>query len=631
MDFFEHQDRARRLSARLVLLLLLAVAALIALASLALTLILRFSDSAALAGLGGAPLVDWALVAKVAALVIGVVLLGGLYKGWVLRRGGRVVAERLGGRLINLEPRDLSERRLLNVVEEMAIASGIAVPPVYVLDEPAINAFAAGLTPQDAVIGVTRGALERLSRDELQGVVAHEFSHIFHGDMRLNTRLVSVLHGILLLGLTGRLLLRGLQGRSRGGRSSGLGVIVLMGAVLWVIGYAGTFFGNLIKAAVSRQREFLADAAAVQYTRNAAGIGGALKKIGGHLPGSHLAAANAAEFSHMYFGQGVSLALEGWMATHPALAERIRRLEPGWDGRFIASRAEGEPAASTLATPLPPGVAALGPGSLEQALAAVGNPGQAQLRAARQVLGGLPTALHGAAHERTGAQALVYALLLAPELDERRRQLEMLGAGLPDEVRAALRAHEGQVAGLEASQRLPLLELAIPALKQLDRRQMLELRRQMATLIRADGRVSLMEWCLLRIVERNLAGPRPLHGTEELAALCGEARVLMAVLAHAGHADEGAAARAFETAMALLPGTAGSLPRRAEVGLRPLEQALRRLGRLKPLQKPRLLKAMAACIAEDGQLTVAEAELFRAVAEVLDCPTPPLQTAGGLG
>ena len=226
---------------------------------------------------------------------------------------------------------------MINVVEEMALASGVPVPPVYLLpEEQGINAFAAGYSPSDAVVAVTRGTAEQLSRDELQGVVAHEFSHILNGDMRLNIRLIGVLHGILLLGLIGRFLLRSgyYSGHRRNSKDNSGAVLLVMGLVLLVLGFVGSVCGNLIKAALSRQREYLADASAVQFTRNPGGIAGALKRIGAAVMGSSLKHSNASEMSHMYFSQGVWEGFTGMMATHPPLPKRIRALEPNWDGKF---------------------------------------------------------------------------------------------------------------------------------------------------------------------------------------------------------------------------------------------------------------------------------------------------------
>jgi Zn-dependent protease with chaperone function len=274
---------------------------------------------------------------------------------------------------------------LLNVVEEMALASGTPTPPVYLMDrEDGINAFAAGFSPNDAVIGVTRGTATRLDRDELQGVIAHEFSHILNGDMRLNLRLMGLLHGILIIGMLGYFILRMSffsQGRRRS-RDGKDGVpIVVIGAGLAVIGFAGTFFGNLIKAAVSRQREFLADASAVQFTRHPDGIAGALKKIGGFAQGSSIENPNAPIASHMFFGRATS-GFNAMFATHPPLAERIRRVDPSWDGEFPENVGRADVDGASRATALGAagfaGAAAASTG-LTGAVASIGQPGPAHL------------------------------------------------------------------------------------------------------------------------------------------------------------------------------------------------------------------------------------------------------------
>src|SRR5690606_28971990 len=252
------------------------------------------------------------------------------------RQGGSVVAGLLGGLPVNPATDDPDERRLVNVVEEMAIASGVPVPAIYVLPgEESINAFAAGYGVHDAAVAVTRGALKHLTRDELQGVIAHEFSHILNGDMRLNIRLIGLLHGLLLLALIGRVLLRS-GGRSRGRRKEkgGSVQVALIGLGLVLLGYIGVFFGKLIKAAASRQREYLADAAAVQFTRNPEGIAGALKKIGALGAGSRIVHPRAEELSHLYFASGLRSSFAGLFATHPPLVERIRRIDPSFSGDF---------------------------------------------------------------------------------------------------------------------------------------------------------------------------------------------------------------------------------------------------------------------------------------------------------
>ncbi|KTC37330.1 MAG: M48 family metallopeptidase [Pseudomonas sp.] len=337
MKFFQHQAHARRHTFKLLLLMVLAVAGLTALSSLGLGLLWRELNQE----YQQPKVFNWTLVAAVAALIVLVVLLGSWYKTWRLRAGGKVIAEHLGGRLINGAARNGDEQRLLNIVEEMALASGTAMPAVYVLPEDGINAFAAGLDPQQAVLGVTRGALARLDRDELQGMVAHEFSHIHNGDMRLNTRLLAVIHGLLVFSLAGIAVLRQAEKQHLGSdrhRFFWQIIFAVLGLALLVFGSLGSLLGNLIKAAISRQREFLADASAVQFTRNPQGLSGALKKIGGCSAGSRLKAFNAAQYSHMYFHQGVKSRLDRLFATHPPLTERIRRLDPQWDGSYPGDR-----------------------------------------------------------------------------------------------------------------------------------------------------------------------------------------------------------------------------------------------------------------------------------------------------
>ncbi|WP_447588566.1 M48 family metallopeptidase [Aquipseudomonas campi] len=631
MNFFEHQDRAKRNSGRLLLLMALAVLSLIALTSLALIVIFNLNDSRAYGVANGQ------LIFGVSVVVVGVVLIGSLYKSIQLARGGKVVAERLGGRLINLEPQGLAERRVLNVVEEMAIASGTPVPSVYVLDDPAINAFAAGLSPQDAVIGITSGALNLLTREELQGVIAHEFSHIFNGDMRLNLRLVAVLHGILMIGLIGQFMLRHMGGTrtSNSKRDGGVAAFFMAGLALMVLGYAGTFFGNLIKAAVSRQREFLADASAVQFTRNPESIGGALKKIGGHMGGSQLQAEHASEFSHLYFSAGISQALDGMMATHPPLNERIRRVEPGWDGRYpnVNAQLSVEPTASASTDSdwqhQWQGVAALSgfsAAAAEHSIATIGDPQPAHLAQARNSLQRLPDELKEAAHDRSAAQALLYALLLDRSEATREGQLQHLRGTVSDRILASTQALQPKAQALDPGQRLPLLELAIPALKQLTKGEYSVLKANLVALIKADGKVELLEWTLLRIVERNVEGLRPVQGKYHLVELSEEIRLLLSALAHAGHDDPAQAQQAFTAACATLPLGDLQLAERG-TGLKGLDAGLARLSHMWPLQKPRLLKAMAVCVGHDGRISVAEAELMRAVADMLDCPMPPLLAA----
>lgn len=633
MNFFEHQDRARKQTGRLVLLLTIAVVCLVTITSFALGWLWRHLGEPALHLTSRASLPDPELYLSVAAVIVGVVVLGALYKQVQLSAGGKVVAESLGGRLLNLSAGNADERRLLNVVEEMALASGSPVPPVYVLEDASINAFAAGLTPRDAVIGITRGAIEQLERNELQGVIAHEFSHIHHGDMLLNTRLTALLHGMLLLGLIGGMLLRGWSETSSGVRIStrsssndknGGGSVVLLvigaGVVLYVLGYVGTFFGQLIKASVSRQREYLADASAVQFTRDPSTIAGALKKIGGNPLGALLSAPRAAEFSHMYFGDGVG---SSWFDTHPPLKDRIRRVDPGWDGRYpkFEPRLDvplmNKEAWTAAVTGQP-----YQPSAVEVAVASVGAPTVAHLQEARSTLQRLDERLQRAAHDSEGAEALVYGLLLDSEPGLRARQLEAVKQRLNLSLALQLDLLEESLQHLDPGQRLPLLDLAMPALKQLDTKGFLALRENMALLIKLDGKVKLLEWTLLRIIERNLRPGSGKLGNVALADLADACATLLAFLARVGETSDLQTEQAFADAWGGLPFPPCPLP--AAASLRDLENALKQLEQLRPLQKPQLLKALARCIEHDGRITAGEAELMRAVADILDCPMPPL-------
>ncbi len=408
MNFFESQDRVRKHTFRLVFLFSLAVITLIIMTNIWIMIVFGHINSEQMQSVGSLiQKMDWWMFAKVSAGVGAVVLLGSLYKIMDLSAGGRTVADALGGQLIPQNTNDLKQRRLLNVVEEMAIASGTPAPPVYILTgEPGINAFAAGFTPRDAVIGVTQGLVDHLSREQMQGVIAHEFSHIFNGDMRLNIRLMGVLNGILIIGLIGYYILRSLprlSGRRKGaGGILALGILVLgiLGIGLMIIGFAGTFFGGLIKAAVSRQREYLADASAVQFTRNPDGIAGALKQIGRH--GSIVKNPGGLEVSHAFFAQGASGFMQALFATHPPLTKRILRIDPQWDGKFdtadktdpLGDAEQAVKKASMSREELAQKAATVAVGAtmavVANAIDQIGNPNPEAIAHARALIAGLP-------------------------------------------------------------------------------------------------------------------------------------------------------------------------------------------------------------------------------------------------
>jgi len=629
MNFFERQASARRTTTRLVVLFALAVGAIV-----------LAVDALAWLVTGGSV----AAVGVATVLTLMVIGCGSLYRIAGLAGGGEAIAAQLGGTPVAEDCTDADLRRLRNVAEEVAIASGVPVPRLYVLDhEPGINAFAAGHTPADAVVAVTRGALERLNRDELQGVIAHEFAHVLNGDMRINLRLVGVLYGISMLGLIGRHVLDfGSAGLSTRGRGLAFGVMTV-GGLMIVIGWIGLFFARLIRAGVSRSRERLADASAVQFTRQNAGLAGALKKIGGLEDGSALASGGAEEISHMLFGEGAGWdgRLESWFATHPPLLERIRALEPG----FNAARLE---ALSRQWTDQPPhGLQedmALGlhvpaglPGTdAEQGISAamvaahVGSPDGDDQRRADAVVGGLGEPLRALARDREAVMPMLLGLLLDPDDAVARRQLFGIGARLGAPVAERARdLHERHLAQLHPMLRLPLAELAFPVLRRRPRPQRELFLDAVDAMVSADGGVSLFEHCLGRLLVVQLResldpGRHVAFGRRKPGALRNEIAILLAVVAQAGHADQASARHAY------LAGMQRVLPREhipyqpPRDFVRALDTVWSPLDALDPLAKQVLVEAVTVAISHDGRVSVAEAELLRTVCAVLHCPLPPV-------
>ncbi|MGO9921148.1 MAG: M48 family metallopeptidase [Isosphaeraceae bacterium] len=648
MDFFQHQESARRKTGLLVFYFIVAVVLIVLLVYAILEGALALSGSRDASRLHtGFPLWDPGLFGGVALLTLTLIGGGSAYRIASLASGGHNVAEMMGGRPLQHQTADPDERKILNVVEEMAIASGTPVPPVYLLEqEDGINAFAAGFTPRDAVIGVTRGCIRNLTRDELQGVIAHEFSHIFNGDMRLNIRLIGVLYGILLISITGWIIFRSTAGsyqyeQRRDGEKRGVNPWPLVGLALYVLGYVGVLFGNLIKAAVSRQREFLADASAVQFTRNPDGIAGALKKIGALAEGSRVRAPEAQEASHLFFGDAMGRFL-GVLATHPPLVERIRRIDPSFDGDFskvhvttpepVAPEAESRRSLTPQARP-GRGVFAF---NAAQVVDRIGTVEPEQLAYASAILTSLPDLLKSLAYDPFGARAIVFALLLDHENETMRRSLlDRLGQHAEPALCSEVEKVLPIVHRLTPELRLPLVSMAAPALSRLSRAQFESFVRAVRDLALADNHVSLYEYALQRLLLRHVAtrygyalSPAVRYRSPE--PLVGPVRHVLGALAHVGSAQPADAASAFALGIQALgwPGTDASLPPR-DLDLKSLDLALNELDAASPPLKRRILGACAACIGADGRVTLEEGELLRAIADSLGCPVPPLQSLSG--
>ncbi len=638
MDFFEQQDIARRNTSKLGILFALTLIFLVAILYFALQATHVYGSETQLEQQAK----GWwnpALLAFVVGGVTVVVFASASYRTLSLRQGGGAVATMLGGQLLSPSPSDPLEVRYQNVVEEMAIASGTPVPQIFVLpNESGINAFAAGHHVHDAAIAVTRGALEKLSRDELQGVVAHEFSHILNGDMRLNTRLIGLVFGILVLAIAGRMLLRwgylsGGSSRDRNGSP-----ILIAGIVLAVVGSIGVFFGKLIKSAISREREFLADAAAVQFTRNPAGLAGALKKVAG--VGSKLTSPNAEEASHLFFGDGVG----SWfslMATHPPIEVRIKRIDPSFDGSSMPPPAEVMDRTQRTMPPSVPTASLAGfsgavppPLSLATARGSIGNAGtmgNGNLVAARQIVASLPPELVRAAHDPSGAEALMIAMLLAPSGRARSEQLAEISKTDSKAVYDELQQILPLMDALNSGQKLTLAELAVQALRCLSSNQAAELVREVDRLIADDGQIHLFEFALRRMIRRHIDGAHGRHSPpatryRRMEDVKDDIHIILSALAYVGGGGE--TAKVQEAYQAGLKQLNTALPAEiagvADCTLERIDLALEHLAAAVPGIKKNVLYAGAHVIAKDGEVTCEENELIRAVADSLECPLPPL-------
>jgi uncharacterized tellurite resistance protein B-like protein len=495
-----------------------------------------------------------------------------------------------------------------------------------------VIAFAAGTSPGNAVIGITRGAIQRLSRDELQGVIAHEFSHILNGDMKLNIRLIGLLHGILLLGLIGYFILRGSAFRSRNSKNGGA---LALGIGLIVIGYAGTFFGNLIKAAVSRQREFLADASAVQFTRNPDGIGRALMRIGGRDTAGILKNPKSAELSHAFFCEGVTSSFGSALATHPPLEERIKRVLPQWDGKFLSGSGNvtrsarnkfekgfGEKKKQAMGMV---GAAIL---STENVTGEVGQPTLAHLEYAKEFLENLPVAVKQAVHSPHGARAVVYLLVLDRDETERLPQLHYLQKEADHGVYAEMVRLAPAVTGLSRDYCLPLIDLSISSLRQLSGSQYQRFKRNLQELVESDGKLSPFEWAVQKILLHHLGGvfeekKRRQRQEPNLKRTKEASTILLSFLASATKQDGITGQQAFGAAGKELSWLASNYLNANEYSLADLDRALDDLCHLKPRFKAALLKGCVAVVSADHHISSEETELLRAIADTLDCPIPP--------
>ncbi len=658
MNFFEHQDKARAKTGQLVALFAAAVSVLsigVYLVFVLVEPIARFRSS------GGRTFnfVQLDLFFACVAATLGVVLFGMFLKSKSLGRGGSAVAEALGGSRINPSTKDPKRRQLLNVVEEMAIASGVPVPAVYVLDsEKGINTFSAGYDIGDAAIGVTRGCLHILNRDELQAMVAHEFSHVLNGDIRLNVRLIGILFGIMMIGSTGRWIFEkgffvGAARRHRRGEISGHPVMIVGGGLMWLVGSLGLFSGRVIQRAITRQRAYLADASAVQFTRNPDGLVGALKKIGGYADGAKVFARETAEMSHIFFGDAVG-SDHSMFSTHPTLVDRIRRLDPSFTGVFEPVSAPNslhttevvvEKSHLSAVMPMAVGMSMAVAPRLAQAMTVdpktfvenLGTVTPEHLALSQELLAAIPADLREAARSTLGAVALVYALMMEDD-STTAEELAVLKELTHERIFEETERLVPLTRALDPLARLPLIELAVGSLRELSPDQYTTFRRELGAIAAADNRLSIFEFAVQKSVVHWLDsafGLRPARPVQYYAprALKREISTVLSALAYASAREERDAHMAFQfgaSQMRLMePGELVQVSS-SEFGFEKLDVVLDRLDAASPAVKEQVVGACAHVVLADGHIDAAESELLRVVSDAMGCPAPPILSTAAM-
>lgn len=649
MNFFAAQDKARKHTFLLVVAYVFTLALLIALTEWLLLSYMAYESVEQGQGFDFTTVYqqfDASILWGVAAVILITTFMASLYKYSQLRAGGKAVAESMDGRLLNLNSQDPDEKKILNIVEEMAIASGMPVPAVYLFEEPGINAFAAGHTPNTAVIGVTRGCIRFLEREELQGVIAHEFSHIFNGDMRFNLHLITTLYGITFIGLIGQIMMRSLyygsprSVTSRNNRSSEKSLpLVGLSIGLMLIGYVGMFFGSLIRAAISRQREYLADATAVRYTRNNDGIAKALKKIGGYGYHAVIGHPGANEFGHLFFAEGVGRSLTQLFATHPPLKQRIRAIQPRWNGRYPKvelpedlrihpdilypeKKQKEPPAAKSKKEMFISGTAILSMIDRRQ----VTPFDDENLQFAQTLIQSIPSAIYKAAHESYGARALCYVLLIDKNQENvRKRQLQRLQINaFPDVYKTTIQLLPTvQKLGIELH--LPLVELCIVALRMLSKTEFNRFKENIEVLIQADRKLDVFEWCLSNVVLKHMHLDEKKIKTQKikkLSSVKNEYQTLLLFLVKQ-QGEEGHAEDRLHAALKALGYLDDVFIDSIDApSFFELNQALEVLEKLDSSKKAQLIKSCVICLTIDGQIEAQSYMLLRVISDWLDIPLP---------
>lgn len=616
MDFFGHQEKAKTKTFWLFLLFILGLITLSVITTYAINRILLFTLEKKYHPVS---------LAQVLVPFVAIIFLVTLYKYYTLRGGGKAVAVSLGGRLIDKKAANYKEKQLLNIIEEMAIAASLPVPPVYILDnELNINAFAAGFTINDAVIGVTSGTLLYLTRDELQAVIGHEFSHILNGDMRLSLRFTSLLYGFLYLTQIAKLLLR-IISESRASEISDKRVAGFIFAafficcLLVVAGWLGQLWARIMQAAINRQREFLADASSVQFTRHGPALASALKKIGGNAGGSTLEVDSARIYNHLFFGQSDT----NLFATHPSLEERIKRIEPRWNGKYITPIIDQEALKEITQNPTQ--------GIYKKALvgsmlinAAINANKEAipyvkpvtllntKVTEEKQAL----AKLEEICQEPMDACYFIFALLLDKDPTISIKQLAII------KKNQLVIDYQQTLAIVPINQHLDFIEKAIPTLKQLSEKQYKDFQKIMMHFINADSVISLFEWLIYQLIihqvgaqyNKNLAKPAKYTQIKQVKQ---PIQTLLSAVAWLSSSDE-TIKRAFGLGANIMGLYTIHLEEKQNIAN--LTTSLKELQNANEAIKKKFLKGVARAIELDKLTSPEEVMFLHTLSLCLDCP-----------
>lgn len=646
MDFFKRQDIARRNTKILVLYFVIAVALIVLSIDLIAAMAFSYIQTAEGYQVSLDPLntqfwmSDYVIYVSIASCCV--ILFGNLKAFLSLRNGGMSVAENVGASEVSFDTKDSLTKRYINIVEEMAIASGVVMPKLYVLEhDQSINAFVAGLTADNTVMVVTKGALEKLSRDELQGVVGHEFSHILHGDMRINVRLIGIIYGITMIGAIGGSILRSLFHSSRyshrrsSGDKKGSGVLVIagIGLGLLIVGYIGLFFGRLIKASISRQREYLADASAVQFTRNNDGIAGALAAIMYDGIGSHLDNEKSEDISHMCFGE--SMAFNKMFATHPPLEDRIKTISPSFLPALKLKRhSEENSSQEELVNQINSDDNVVSSFSSSQSnvvmtnnevMDTVGSPQPQHLNLAQGLLSSIPEKLHLAVYNENSARALIYAMILSAMKEKDKVSFVAIENQDSKEVRKHSEEYYKELCNLDLSIRLPLIELCLPVLRELSEESKNEFINLCIELSGLDNKTSLFEFVMILIIRSELNGLdniRKLSDYKSIKKVIPSLERALSLLIYVGANKQ--PADLYKKFMSRFKHTGLNITPLEDCKVSVLSKDLVQLSRLTPKIKRNVLNVFIKCVMHDDVIKPAEAEMLRAISMVLDCPMPPL-------